>query len=151
MIRERPIESAIAKDPDALIRALAAVFQSEPRILCAFLFGSRATGAATPLSDIDLAYRSAPALRMDEEADLLYRLGSAAGTFEIDLVALGRLPLHSRLEILESGRLVYARAAEILPDLLERTRHEYFDFLGFEREYHREFLENLRRKGSRLG
>ncbi len=150
MIRERATSSPIVRNREGLTSALAAVFDRDRRVLCAFLFGSRATGSETPLSDIDLAYHSTSPLGLQEEADLLYQLGSAVGTFEIDLVGLTAMPLRSRLEVLESGRLVYTRAPEAVPDLLERTRHEYFDFLPFEREYHREFLSNLRQGGGRL-
>lgn len=133
-----------------MVAALARVFADEARVLCAFLFGSRATGNETPMSDIDLAYHSACALELQQEADLLYRLGCAVGTHEIDLVRLTAMPLRSRLNVLESGQLLHAQRPEIVPDLLERTRQEYFDFLPFERQHQREFLRNLKEGGGRL-
>ncbi len=148
MIREQPIRPGLGRDE--LLRALAAVFVPDPRILCAFLFGSRAWGQAGPLSDIDVAYHPTAPLNLDEEAALLDRLASAVGTHELDLVRLTALPLRTRVEVLQSGILIHARRPEVPFDLLERARHEYFDFLPIEREYEREFLANLRSGGGRL-
>ena len=144
MIRERPIESPLADDPAAIRKAVEPVFAQTRGVVCAHLFGSRATGTQGPLSDIDIAYHADRRLSMMEEADLLYELGRALGTHEVDLVSLRTMSLRTRVEVLETGIPLFARSPEEVADLLAQARHEYFDFQPYEQEYDREFQRNLR-------
>jgi predicted nucleotidyltransferase len=146
MYREVPIPSRSADDPVRMREMLTPLFAATPGIVCAHLFGSRATGEHGPLSDIDIAYHSDRRMPMMDEARLLYALGIALGTHEVDLVSLRAMSLRTRVNVLEEGILLYARTREEVADLLARLRQEYFDFRVYEREYDREFLRNLRAK-----
>ena len=52
--------AAVPDLPPAVLAALTGVFRAYPEIEEVILFGSRATGRATPRSDIDLAARGLP-------------------------------------------------------------------------------------------
>lgn len=94
--RPRPTRHGIvpAMDDSALLQTLTAALRRLPGVELALLFGSRATGRATELSDVDVAVLGA-------ELDILEvaRVLSAAARCEVDVVRLDRasIPLLGQL------------------------------------------------------
>ena len=118
------------------VRKVAAFAQARPEILAAYVFGSRAGGGGTRLSDLDVAFLlDAPAgadlfeRRLALRADLAQFLRTDA----LDVVVLNDAPVALRFAATRRGRLVACR------DELARVRFEadamsrYFDMEPFRR------------------
>jgi predicted nucleotidyltransferase len=73
-------------------RGLAELFEREPDVVAAYLFGSQARGEAGPLSDVDLAVwlddHPEPGRRVSRQLALSTRAASLLGTDEVELVVL---------------------------------------------------------------
>ena len=91
--------------------SLASALEARPEVLEAYVFGSRARNAATPLSDVDVAVYIDPALAPSAPygyaADLSAALGATIGNRDVDVVVLNDAPplLYHRA-IAESVRIV---------------------------------------------
>ena len=107
------------------------------------LFGSFATGTATSLSDLDLAYISTESLSMKKEADLLFHLNSTLDTEEIDLINFNNAPLSLQYKILAEGKLIFSKSPDEIALLKEIIFPLYFDFLPFQKEYLTELEKNI--------
>ncbi|HET6202030.1 MAG TPA: nucleotidyltransferase domain-containing protein [Planctomycetota bacterium] len=101
--------------------AVAAYARQSPDILAAWVFGSRAGGGGTPLSDLDLAFllEAAPGTdlferRLTLRADLAQRLRTDA----LDVAILNDAPVGLRFTVVRRGRLLFCR------DDLARVRFE---------------------------
>ncbi len=84
------------------------VFGTRPEAVAVFVFGSRARGAAGPMSDVDIAVlltaTAARLHRADEyKARLLADLMSALGTRDVDLVLLNEAPPLLSHRVLRDG------------------------------------------------
>lgn len=106
-----------------------------PGVVFAYLFGSAAANALTPLSDIDIA------VYLGEGTDLLEaRLGvieAAAkhlGTDEIDVVVLNRAPTALAGRILGSRHVIVDRSPFDRHRFESLALREFFDFRVLERE-----------------
>ncbi len=124
--------------PDAaeVERGVAEYAREAPDVLAAWLFGSRAEGAGTRISDLDVAFLldAAPGSdlferRLSLRADLAQRLRTDA----LAVVVLNDAPVGLRFSILRRGRLLFCR------DELARVRFEadarsrWFDMEPFRR------------------
>lgn len=85
---------------DEAIASAVSLFSSDPKIIAAYLFGSRASGAASRDSDIDLAFHS-------DRFDLLW-LDRAAPDITFDVIKFGRMIFHRGDELLNDFEL-YAK------------------------------------------
>lgn len=75
-------------------------------VLALYLFGSRATGTATPLSDIDIAYLPSDGGE-DLDKALYLELARRLGTDEITLVNLHDAPVCLAFSVLKRGHVLY--------------------------------------------
>lgn len=108
--------------------ALKALFQSDPRVLGVFLFGSQADGFATPRSDIDLAVLFDRDLTLDEELTFEVAVCDTLGMYDdVDIVNLNRASLLLRFRAI-AGKLLYERDYVRVSDFIERTLIEYRDY-----------------------
>lgn len=73
------------------------------------LFGSRAIGRATAMSDTDIAYRSRTPLLLDREACLILDLSAVFGSENIDLVNITAAPPLLRYAIFKDGMPLYEK------------------------------------------
>lgn len=73
------------------------------------LFGSRAIGRATAMSDTDIAYRSRTPLLLDREACLILDLSAVFGDENIDLVNITAAPPLLRYAIFKDGMPLYEK------------------------------------------
>lgn len=108
---------------------LAAALDREP-VAAAYLFGSQATGAPGPLSDVDVAVTLAH--HSDEAAanlryELLAAASEALGTDEVDLVLLDHAPPLLCHRVLRDGALLVDRDPRSRVRFETRALLEYLD------------------------
>jgi predicted nucleotidyltransferase len=91
-------------------RALAELFQRQPDVVAAYLFGSQARGEPGPLSDIDLAVwldaRPEPSRRLRRQLALSGQAASLLGTDEVELVILNGAPPLLAQRVIRDGELL---------------------------------------------
>ncbi|HEV8311317.1 MAG TPA: nucleotidyltransferase domain-containing protein [Methylomirabilota bacterium] len=120
----------------------AAHLSEDPRVQLVYLFGSAMDPDRRVVRDIDLAVLTDPALSLDEltkrQADLALATGAA-----IDLVSLNDASVVLAHEVVESGRCLYARSADIEADFVTRTRARYWDFMPYREQQWRLAGERL--------
>ncbi|MFA5515170.1 MAG: nucleotidyltransferase domain-containing protein [Desulfuromonadales bacterium] len=115
------------------LQPLIRVLESDEAILFAYLFGSRARGEQTPLSDIDLAVYCRPLENAaDYRLDLFDRLGSALGSTRLDLVLLNFASLSLSGRILRDRLLLVDNEPSVRHAYESLTLREFWDFQRFE-------------------
>lgn len=108
---------------------LAAALDREP-VAAAYLFGSQATGAPGPLSDVDVAVAltaHSGEATPDVRADILAVAIDALGTDEVDLVLLDRAPPLLRHRVLKDGVLLVDRDPRARVRFETRALLDYLD------------------------
>lgn len=96
---------------DAQRQALMAIFAAHTRVHRVVLFGSRAQGKFTVKSDVDLALFG-PALTLDDQAQLLDKIGALPMPQRVDLLLYERITNEAlRAQINQSGVEWFRRAA----------------------------------------
>jgi predicted nucleotidyltransferase len=89
------------------------IFGEYPYIVCAYLFGSYATGRESPMSDVDIAVLSdeelAPKGReLLHEIDYLsYRIATCLHVKDVDVVGLNNKGHAFAHNVLKTGKLIY--------------------------------------------
>ncbi len=116
------------------VRAVVAeVLQNVPVIAAAYAYGSRTSGRALPLSDLDLAFVLVPDASRDDPLlaeRLAARIASALSTsVEIDAHVAEDLPLPIQGRIVTTGVLLFERDPARRVEFETSTRRLYFDFL----------------------
>lgn len=120
-----------------------------------YLYGSRARGRRTALSDVDLAILFRDGVSEEERWEELPALGSAvaraladggSGAPEVDVHDLDALPLAVQGRVLTEGRLLLSRHEVRRVRFEETTRRRYFDFLPFLRRDTERGLRGLRER-----
>lgn len=117
---------------------IAPLFEAQPSVAFAYLYGSRASGKAGPMSDYDFA------IFLDEQDavkrhDILFRLGAEIskklGTDVVDLHSLNDMQTPElKFRIIHDGVLLFERGGSRL--IIEpRILNEYFDFTYLLRKY----------------
>jgi predicted nucleotidyltransferase len=100
-----------------------------PGVIAVYLFGSRAEGSGTPLSDIDLAYLGADARAESLVFDELYEaLQRRLGEGNFDLVPLRRAPIHLQFQVATGGKLLVSRDPAAVERFSARAITRYLDF-----------------------
>ncbi|MSR15320.1 MAG: nucleotidyltransferase domain-containing protein [Gammaproteobacteria bacterium] len=125
-------------DLTPLARVLAELDQ---KIVCAYLYGSRARGDARPTSDVDVAIllnlpppATLDGLRFDIASILEDTLGKP-----VDLLVLNTAPVDLVHRVLRDGILVHDRDCAARIRFEVKARNEYFDLLPvLERYRHRD-------------
>jgi predicted nucleotidyltransferase len=116
--------------PEDLIERLQDVLARHPAVAVAYLFGSRARGRTSPLSDIDVAVlldRAFVGDRFALQLELAGSIAAAVGSDAVDVVLLDDAPPSLAYRVLRDGRVILCR------DELLRVRHrlraidEYLD------------------------
>jgi predicted nucleotidyltransferase len=125
--------------------SLQSLFASHP-VIAAYLFGSQAGGAATPLSDVDIAVVLAPdatspgAIQVALISDLMLALHRS----DIDVVILNTAPPLLKERAI-SGRLLYCRNELARVRFEVAARREYFDTKPLRDAQDRALLERYSR------
>ncbi|MCY4508847.1 MAG: nucleotidyltransferase domain-containing protein [Acidobacteria bacterium] len=142
---------AAGRGPDRqLCYDLARDLRALPTVRLAWLFGSRARGAARRDSDVDIAVLVGDASTAGPGAvkDTMFRVIGALGTVVrsdlIDLVLLDRAPPLLRHRVIRDGVLLYARSDAERARFVRRTLREYLDLEPRLREQNRLRIRRLR-------
>ena len=109
-------------------RALEQVFTRYP-VLAAYLFGSQASGATTPLSDVDIAVILDAGVPSpgNVQAMLISDLMLALRRSDIDVVILNAAPPVLKERAISRGRVMYCRDDILRIRFEVAARREYFD------------------------
>ena len=118
---------------ELLAARLTRVLERREEVLEAYLFGSRAHGAARPDSDVDVAVY-VDAARADAgpfgyEADLTAHLMTALGTNAVDVVVLNRAAPLLYHRVLRDGVRLLSRDLRATTTRAGQALSRYFDFL----------------------
>jgi predicted nucleotidyltransferase len=112
------------------LRGLAGALE-DPRVVAAYLIGSRARDSSGPLSDVDVAVLHeadlTPRDRLDLRLVLAKRAMEALSTSEVDVVLLNGAPPLIRQRSLRDGVRLLDRDPARRIDFQVRTLHEYVD------------------------
>lgn len=126
-------------DVDIVKQKLHPIFTAHPEVGFAYLFGSRATNTAGPLSDYDFAVyvNDEDEVRRGElRLRLIADVMKALATDDIDLHILNDVHLPElKYHIISEGKLLFEREPFRL--IVEpRILNEYFDFRHLLKKYH---------------
>lgn len=121
---------------------------SQPDVVLVYLYGSYALGKTWAESDLDIGVlfddKETPyetfkqALRCAGE--LQFRLGG----IEVDLRELNGAPVEFLMQVIKSGRCLYARSERSRVQFETRVIREYLDFKPVLDEYYRELRQRLK-------
>jgi predicted nucleotidyltransferase len=110
---------------------VARVFESMPKVIAAWAFGSADRGAMTQDSDIDIGVLFDGRMSLDELADLREKLQQGYRFDDIDLVVVDdeSTPI-LRFEVI-SGRALYCRDPQRRAEFVSLAAREYEDEMAF--------------------
>jgi uncharacterized protein len=117
-----------------------------PDCVAIYLFGSRATGTPTPDSDVDLAVLPEAPLADEVRWQLAQTLALALGR-DVDLVDLTRASSVMRVQVIDTGKLLYESDA-VRRQLFEA--HALSDYARLNEE-RRGILDDIRARGTVYG
>jgi len=124
------------------------IFSEDKRIICAYLFGSSATGMVHKRSDLDLAILLDPekvkTFCLDDLLNLEVKLTLALKTERYDFVVCNKASLILKFRIISTGKIIYNINDALRCEFEERTMQEYYDFLPRLNEFNREYFLALR-------
>jgi hypothetical protein len=127
MRRHAPKRSPISASNVA--RLIADALASETTIVAAYVFGSVARAAPTPLSDIDVALLVAPGTTADTVCGRVSdELSRHFGIDRVDVVSLDGAPLPLRYRVVRDGVLAACRDRVRLERFVVDTVLQYLDF-----------------------
>jgi predicted nucleotidyltransferase len=117
----------------------------------AYVYGSVARGAVTPLSDVDIALVLSESLspydRLMIEFAIQAAIEDASGLRAVDVRAINEAPLLVRGKVVQQGILLYQRDRARRAAFEVQTRKRYFDFAPVARRLCTAFLSNVHREG----
>lgn len=121
-------------DHDRLVEHVSRI----PRLVAAYLFGSRARGDATTHSDLDIAVwlEERPTTLLSYPFEVPGELEQALGV-PVDLVVLNGAPSDLVHRVLRDGKLLVERDRSARIRLEVRSRNDYFDMLPLRNAYRR--------------
>lgn len=116
-----------------LIERLLPVLQARPEIREAYLFGSRARGESTPVSDVDIAVyvdrEGASDRRLEYAAELAAALMTATQEKDVEVVVLNDAPPLLYHRVLRDGIRVLARSLPETTGREGRALSRYCDYV----------------------
>jgi hypothetical protein len=106
---------------------LADLFESDPNIVFAYLFGGLLKGRVNPLTDVDLSVYVRNRKRLDY-LELFGRIARILRTDEIDLVILNDAPLALAGRILQNRKVLMDKNPFLRHKYESLILREFFDF-----------------------
>jgi predicted nucleotidyltransferase len=138
----------IAHDVESMFPVLVAKFAEHPEIDLLYLYGSRAGGRISPLSDVDLAVLLSPTVYRSAHLDIQLRMvGEAAKalrTDEVDVQILNGLPVQAQYAILKNNKVLFCRDESSRVDFEAEVISRYLDFEPFVEEHYRAMYQRIR-------
>lgn len=139
---ESKTENDLMQDLTPYLDRFSAVFSRFPEIEAVYLFGSKASGRATPLSDTDLAVVTTEAAPANFKL-ALYEALTRAGIDAVDVVLLTGASLLLRFDAVRHNRIVYRKPGFDRGGFYSRVVREFLDFqplLQVQRESYKQRL-----------
>lgn len=134
--------------PEKHIPDLIQFFKAQEDVVAVYLFGSRASGTAGPLSDIDIAVLLRKGLGngiySEKEMDYLGKSNEILRTDEVSFVLLNKAPLTIQYGVISEAKVLFSRDEDARLSFEERVIDEYMDFRPVLDDYDREFLRQIR-------
>ena len=119
-------------------RGLAELFERQPDVVTAYLFGSVARGEAGPLSDVDLAVwlddHPEPRPRLSRQLAMRGEAASLLGTDEVELVVLNGAPPLLAQRVIRGGELLAERSGPTRVRLETEAIIRYLDTIPLREE-----------------
>ena len=126
-------KNRLPDDVEERLKDLSSVLAGHGEIMFAYLCGSLARGARTPLSDVDIGvYLTEGTDFLEAEVRLLPAISRHLQTDEVDLVILNRAPIALLGRLLSSRRVIFDRDPFLRHRFESRVIREYLDFRKFE-------------------
>jgi uncharacterized protein len=117
---------------------LAELFERQPDVVAAYLFGSQARGDAGPLSDVDLAVWLGddldPGRRLSQQLALSAQAASLLETDEVELVVLNGAPPLLAQRVIRDGEVLAERSAVTRVRLETEAIIRYLDTIPLREE-----------------
>jgi len=119
------------------VKKLAMLFESEKRVLVAYLFGSYARGLETPRSDVDIAVllSEVPERPLEYYLHLERELAKVL-EMDVDLVFLNDAPPLLKYQMIKYGRLLFSRDERVRVMFEAKSLCEYLDFSRVLKRYY---------------
>lgn len=138
-------------EPAALEGSISAFFRKRPEVAAVYVFGSVATGAGTPLSDLDIGVllkesalpQADPAYHASLTADLMHQLR----TNQVDVVLLHEVSPLLAHRVIRDGRRLYVADEQAVHGFEFRTIQRYLDTKPLRRSQAEALAERLRAGG----
>jgi len=124
------------------LNRLLARARNDERVLAVLLFGSRARGAGTPQSDVDLCL--VPSLGTANRRLLAELRLEYASEFDLDVQVFPLLPLFIRSRVLREGKVLFTRDEDALYEIAARTVRAFEAF----KPTYQAYLSEVLRAGS---
>jgi len=109
------------------------------RLSLIYLFGSKARGRDSLLSDIDLAVLLEDNKKINLKKlvlDLIFEFSYAFNSDKIDLLILNNAGLNIQYTIVSEGKILYQLNEDVRCNYETRAIKLYFDFQKYENEYY---------------
>lgn len=141
MIKRRKIKH----DIEPLIPKLKEKLEKEKDIIFAYLFGSHATGKATPLSDVDIAlYLDEESVTPDRKLELIELIMDVLNTDEVDLVILNKASPSIIHSVVKTGKLLFSKDEKLRITFIARALKEYMEMHYYRERYFKKMKERIR-------
>ena len=126
------------------VKKLAMLFESEKRVLVAYLFGSYARGLETPRSDVDIAVllSEVPERPLEYYLHLEHELAKVL-EMDVDLVFLNDAPPLLKYQVIKYGKLLFSRDERVRVMFEAKSLCEYLDFSRVLRRYDECFMKRI--------
>ncbi|NVM55260.1 MAG: nucleotidyltransferase domain-containing protein [Candidatus Helarchaeota archaeon] len=115
-------------------------------LLLVYLFGSKALGKESKLSDIDIAVLLKENGRYNLRElmlDLIFEFGQIFHSDKIDLLILNKASYAIQYGVISEGKLLYQTNPEIRSQYETRIIKLYLDFKKYETEYYRALQKSI--------
>jgi predicted nucleotidyltransferase len=116
----------------SFLAELQPIFDQEPAIVLAYLFGSYARGQANSLSDVDIAILLKGQPSADQcfeiRMDMMGRIMDRLQMNEVDVAILNQASLALRYRVLRDGKLLFCRDENARIAFTAQTVSRYLDF-----------------------
>jgi hypothetical protein len=129
------------------VEKLPAVFEKDPQIVAAYIYGSYATGKTTDLSDIDIAVLLWKKGDWKKQLELIDSIAEALETEDFDLLILNDCPPYMQYEVISSGKMIYEKDRDERCDFQVRVLQRYFDVKYIYDEYNYYLKKRIKEGG----
>ncbi len=118
--------------------------KNDKDIAALYLFGSRADGHSTPMSDFDLAVLLKEPYDRKKILEVSVKASLALKTDDVDVLELNTAPVFLAHRVLREGILLFENDELYVSDYIEKTLRHYFDFKYHLDRYYKEYQTSLR-------